>query len=424
MIDIKFIRENPEIVKKAVEDKGIKLDVNELLKLDKERRELGEKVQGLRQKRNEVAREKNIEKGKRIKEELGGLEDKLKLVEDKFNYLMLITPNIPTPDTPVGPDSKSNKEIFKWGEIPKFNFPIKDHIELGKNLDIVDLSAGTKTSGFRGYYLKNEGALLHWAVLNFALEKITSNGFVPMVPPTLLHEFALVGSGHFPFGKQDVYQLANPGKLESGDEIKTPTFLAGTSEPSLLAYFSDKVLNEKDLPIKVCALTQCYRSEVGDYGKDVRGLYRVHEFTKVEQVVICKNKLEESEELFRLMQSISENILQELGLPYHVIQNSTGDMGAGKYKMYDIETWMPARNNYGETHSNSNLTDWQARRLNMKFKNKKGDVNYCYTLNNTVIASPRILIAILENYQQEDGSIIIPEVLKKYLGKEKIIPNR
>lgn len=420
MLDIKFIRENTEVVKKAVQDKGIEINIDELLNLDEQRRKLLVEVENLRHERNKAAQEKNIEKGKQVKSELGKLEDQLKEAEEKFDQLMLLTPNIPASDTPVGPDSKSNKEVSKWGEIPKFDFPIKNHIELGKLLDIVDLEAGAKVSGFRGYYLKNEGAILHWAVLNFAFGKIKSRGFVPMVPPTLVHDFVLLGSGHFPFGKEDVYQVANPGKVESGEEIRTPVYLAGTSEPSLLSYFADKTIPEIDLPIKVCALTQCYRSEVGAYGKDVKGLYRVHEFTKVEQVVICRNNLGESKEIFREMQSISENLLQDLGLSYRVIQNSTGDMGAGKYRMYDIETWMPARKDYGETHSNSNLTDWQARRLNMKFKDKSGQTHFCYTLNNTVLASPRILIAILENYQQKDGSVTVPKVLQNYCGFEKI----
>lgn len=427
MLDIKFIRENSKIVKKAIKDKGIDLDLDHILEIDGKHKELLISVQKIREERNKLTdlikgkpTSEQIKKGKELKEKLEKDENALRAVAEELKLLLLKVPNIPAAETPIGPDSKFNKEISKWGKIPEFNFPIKSHMDIGKDLDMVDFIAGAKISGFRGYYLKNEGALLHWAILRFAFDKMVSHKFVPMVPPTLVHEFVLYGSGHFPFGKQDAYQIINAGKNERGEEIKTPTYLTGTSEPSLLAYFSDKVLDEKDLPIRVSALTQCYRSEVGDYGRDVKGLYRIHEFMKVEQVIICKNDLKESEKLHKEMQLISEEILQELNLPYHVVQNSTGDMGAGKYKMFDTETWMPARKNYGETHSNSNLTDWQARRLNMKFKNKNGEVNYCYTLNNTVIASPRILIAILENYQQKDGSVIIPKVLQKYLGFEKI----
>jgi seryl-tRNA synthetase len=237
MLDIKFIRENKEKVKKAIEDKGIKLDLDELLKFDEKRRDFITKIDSLRSERNKVAKERNVEKGKAIKVKLESLESESREAEKKYSELMLFVPNIPASDTPVGSDSKSNKEIRTWGEIPQFNFPIKNHIELGENLGILDLTAGSKTAGFRGYYLKNEGALLSWAILNFALQKIISHGFVPMVPPTSVHEFVLIGSGHFPFGKQDVFQIANPGKMESGEEIKNPIYLAGTSEPSLLAYF-------------------------------------------------------------------------------------------------------------------------------------------------------------------------------------------
>ncbi len=422
MLDINYIRENPDLVKKAVKDKALEINIDELLDSDQKRRELLAEVENLRAKRNIAAKTRNIEKGKEIKVALKELEENLKKTEERFWYLMLYVPNIPAPDAPVGPNADFNKEVSKWGEIPEFDFEAKDHIALGGMLGILDLEQGVKVSGFRGYYLKNEGAILHWAILRFALDKILAAGFNLIVPPTLVHEDVLVGSGHFPFGKENVYQILNPGKLETGEEIKNPLFLTGTSEPSLLAYFMDKTLKEEELPVKVCALTQCYRSEVGDYGKDTKGLYRIHEFTKVEQVVICKNDLAESEEWFGKMQKISEEILQELDVPYHVIANSTGDMGAGKYRMNDIEAWMPGRGKYGETHSNSNLGSWQARRLNMKFKSKDGKTYYPFTLNNTVIASPRILIAILENFQTKNGSIKIPQALTAYTNFSEIKP--
>lgn len=422
MLDINFIRENKDLVKKAIADKAMELNLEELLLLDEKRRQLILKVDELRHQRNQAAEKRDIEEGKKIKQELNALEEQLKREEDRYNHLMLFVPNIPSKDSPIGKDATANKELKKWGEIKKFDFPVKNHIDLGKMLDIIDLEQGAKVSGFRGYYLKNQGAILHWAILQFALEKIRTASFSLLVPPTLVHEKVLVGSGHFPFGKENVYQIANPGKLQSGEEIKNPLFLTGTSEPTLLAYFMDKTLDESKLPVKVCALTQCYRSEVGDYGKDTRGLYRIHEFAKVEQVVICKNDLSESMDHFNKMQQISEEILQELGLPYRAIANSTGDMGAGKYYMVDLETWMPGRENYGETHSNSNLTDWQARRLNLKFKGKDGKAYYCYSLNNTVIASPRILIAILENYQQKDGSVKIPPALVSFTNFSEIKP--
>lgn len=411
MLDINFIRENKNLVKKAIKDKAMDLDLDALLAIDQKRKDLITQVEDLRRQRNEAASKRDIEKGKLIKVQLDKLEGELKREEDRFNHLMLFVPNIPATDAPIGPDANFNKEVSKWGEIPKFDFETKDHIELGKLLDIIDLEKGVKVSGFRGYYLKNEGAILHWATLNFALDKIREAGFNLMVPPTLVHEKALIGSGHLPFGKDNIYQIAD-----------NPLYLTGTSEPSLLAYFMDQTLNEEDLPIKICALTECYRSEVGDYGKDTRGLYRLHEFTKVEQVVICKNDLEESERWFREMQKISEGILQALGIPYHVIANSTGDMGAGKYRMHDLEAWMPGRGKYGETHSNSALGDWQARRLNIKLKKKDGKTYYAFTLNNTVIASPRILIAILENFQTKDGKVLIPKALAPYTNFQEITP--
>ncbi len=406
MLDINYIRENINIVKKAVEEKGIELDIDKLIDLDAKKRALIQEVDEMRREKNLASAARDVDKGKDIKQKLGVLEEKLRPLEVEFAELMLSVPNIPSPNSPVGLDATSNVEVSKWGEIPQFEFPAKDHVELGKALGILNLESGARTSGFRGYYLIGKGAILHWALLQLAMQKIIGAGFTPLVPPSLVKSEVLVGSGHFPFGKDDIYKI-------EGSENE---FLTGTSEPSLLAYYEDITVDEGDLPIKLCALTHCYRSEVGDYGKDTRGLYRVHEFDKVEQVVICKNDPEVAKDWFTKMQKISEELLQDLGLPYHVVSTSTGDMGAGKFEMNDIETWMPGRGKFGETHSNSSLTDWQARRLNLKFRTGGGKTNYCYTLNNTVLASPRIIIAILENFQQADGSVRIPEVLHKYTG--------
>jgi len=413
MLDIEFIRQNKAEVKKAARDKQLNPKVvDKLLAADIKRRRLLQKIEKLRRKRNEVARQRDIKRGKEIKIELGKLEPQLKKIEKEYKELMLLVPNIASSDTPIGKDDSQNKQVKKWGRLPKFSFKAKSHIELSKNLDLIDFKAGVKTSGFRGYYLKNEAALLHFAVLYYAWQKIVNEGFTPMFPPSILREFTLIGSGHFPFGRDDVYQIANPGA--------EPLYLAGTAEPSLLAYFANKTFKEEDLPIKVCGWTQCYRSEVGSYGKDTKGIYRVHEFMKVEQVVLCKNDFESSNNWLEKMKGYSEKILQDLKLPYRVVQVCTGDMGAGKHKMYDIETWMPSRNGYSETHSDSNLTDWQSRRLNIRYKTKKGEIKYVHALNNTVIASPRILIPILENHQQKDGSVVIPKVLQSLVGKEEI----
>ncbi len=427
MLDIKFIRENKEVVKDAVKKKYLKTDIERLLELDEKRRSLIQNSESIKAEQNKlsqkIAREKNdedLEKSKELKGKFKELEKELGAIEKEYWALMMLVPNISAPDTPVGPDDSANKEIAKWGQPRKFDFEIKDHISLGKELDIIDTETGVRVSGFRGYYLKNEGAILHLALLWYCWNKIIKAGFKPLLGPTLVKEFVLYGSGHFPFGKEEVYQIGSSGDLAGGEQSKEPLYLAGTSEPTLLTYFSDQTLAEKDLPMKVCSFSTCYRSEAGSYGKDTRGLYRLHEFSKVEQVVLCKNDLAESNEWLEKMKEISEGILQDLELPYRVVQNASGDMGAGKYKMYDIETWMPSRANFGETHSDSNLTDWQSRRLNIRYKDARGETKFVYTLNNTVIASPRILIAILENYQQSDGLVEVPKVLWDLCGFKKI----
>ena len=431
MLDIKFIRENKEAVKEAVRKKYLNVDIDRLLALGEKRRDLIQKSEAIKAQHNKLsgklAKEKNeadLARSKKLKDKFKELEKELAEVKEEYDGLMLLVPNIFSSDTPVGSDDSANKEVTRWGEPKKFDFKIRDHIELGKDLDIIDAEAGVKVSGFRGYYLKNEGAMLHLAVLWYCWQKIIKSGFKPLIGPILVKDFVLFGSGHFPFGKEEVYQIGNPEKLASEEKVSEPLYLTGTSEPTLLAYFSDKILPADDLPIKVCSFSQCYRSEAGSYGKDAKGLYRLHEFTKVEQVVLCKNDLEESDGWLEKMRQISEGILQDLKLPYRVVQNSSGDMGAGKYKMYDIETWMPSRGKYGETHSDSNLTDWQARRLNIRYKDLAGAIKFVHTLNNTVIASPRILIAILENYQQTDGSVEIPKALRPYMGKLKYIKRK
>jgi len=419
MLDINFIRENPEKIKEACKAKQVNIDIDKLLSLDKKRRNLIKESEGLRFEQKKLGKE-DRKKAKKIKDKFKKIKEELKQVIKEYELLMALVPNLYSDDTPIGADEKDNKEVYKWGKVPKFDFPIKSHIQLGENLNLIDFEKGTKVSGFRGYFLKNELALLQIALIMYSIQKIVDKGFEFMIPPTLLKEFALFGSGHFPTGKQEVYQVANPGKLADGSSVKEPLYLAGTSEPPLLAYFSNTTFKEKDLPIKVSAFSQCYRSEIGSYGKDTKGLYRLHEFMKVEHIVLCKNDNKESDEWLEKMKKNSEEIVQDLKLPYRVLQICTGDMGDGKRKMYDIETWMPSRNSYGETHSASNLTDWQARRLNIKYKTSKGEVKYVHALNDTVIALPRILISLLECYQQKDGSVKIPKVLQKYLGFDKI----
>ncbi len=435
MLDIKFVKENKEAFKKAIKDKNIDLDLEELLQVDKKRVQLLQEIESLQAEKNklnaEIAQAENkkviIAKGSEIKKELAKLEPKYKEIKNRFEDLMVRVPTIPSKDTPVGKDDADNVEIDRWGDKPKFDFEPKTHIEIGKKLDILDLEKGAKVGGYRGYYLKNEGVSLVMGVMMYAVSKMIEKGFAPMIPPTLVKEFALFGSGYFKGREYDgetdeIYQVATSDKEADGSKSKEKKFLVGTAEPSLLAYYSGEVLEEKDLPIKVCGYSQCYRSEIGSYGKDTKGMYRVHEFMKVEQVVISKASIEESDKLQKEMVNISREMHEELGLPYRVLQICTGDMGAGKYKMFDLEAWMPGLKRWGETGSASNFLDWQARRLNVKYKDKNGNKKFAYLLNNTALPSPRIFIAILENYQQADGSVVVPEVLRKWMpGKIEII---
>ncbi|RMD58961.1 serine--tRNA ligase [Candidatus Parcubacteria bacterium] len=433
MLDIKFIRENVNLVKEAVKNKNIDLDIDELLELDNQRRRLQQQIDELRTQRNQLAQAakgerpslEEIEQGKQIKEKLAKLEQEKRETEERFNALMWLTPTIPSQQTPIGKDDSQNVEIRKWGEPPQFSFSPRDHITLGKELDILDLERGVKVGGYRGYFLKNEGVFLHLGLMMFALHKMVQKGYTPFIPPTIVKEFVLYGSGHFPFGKEEIYQIANPGKLADGSDVKEKKYLVGTAEPPLCAYHSGEVLKEEELPKKYCGFSQCYRSEVGSYGKDTRGIYRIHEFMKVEQVVLCRGDYTESEKIHQEITAIAEEIVQNLKIPYRVLEICTGDMGAGKYRMYDIETWMPSRHSYGETHSSSNLGDWQARRLNIKYFTASGEKKYVHMLNNTAIASPRFLIALLENYQQADGSVVVPEVLRPFIpGHPEIIKKK
>lgn len=436
MLDIKYIRENVEGLKKAIAEKNIVLDLDELLKLDEKRVDLMQKIETLSAKKNELNeqmkapdtdREKIITEGKKIKEEISDLEPEFKEVREKFDELMVLVPVIHADDTPVADNEDGNVETFVWGKKPAFDFETKNHIEIGKNLDIIDLERGAKVGGYRGYYLKNEGVLLVMALMNYALNKMVEKGYSPMIPPTLIKEFPLFGSGYFK-GKEydgeidEIYQVATSNKEADGTVSKDKKFLVGTAEPSLLAYHSGEVLKEDQLPMRLCGYSQCYRSEIGSYGKDTKGMYRVHEFMKIEQVILAAADTDESDKLQQEMIEISKEMHEELGLPYRQLRICTGDLSAGKYKMFDIEAWMPGLERWGETGSASNFLDWQSRRLNVKYLDKDGKKKYVYMLNNTALPSVRPLIAILENFQQEDGSVIIPEVLRKWMpgGMEKI----
>lgn len=413
MLDIKYIRENLELCKEAAKNKNRVVEWDKLLGLDSVRRALIGESELKRALRNTIQGDGKDsaarEKGKKLKEELKKIEDELREVEEKFQALMLTVPNVPDKSVPIGKDASGNKEIKKWGNVPKFDFPVKDHIELGKSLDLIDLERGAKVGGSRAYFLKNEAAQMEFAVLFYTLQKLTKKGYTPLIAPSLVREFTLVGNGQFPWGKEEVYHLE-----------KDDVYLAGTAEVPVTAYFSDEVLKEEDLPKKFVAFSPCFRREAGSYGKDTRGVYRLHQFNKIEQVIISINDMNNSFTLHEELLANAEEILQDLELPYRVLLMCTGDMGEPQVKKYDIETWMPSRKAYGETMSNSVMGDFQARRLKIRYKTKGGRMNFCHTLNNTAIASPRILIAILENYQQKDGSVRVPKVLQPFLGKEVI----
>ncbi|MFT5360007.1 MAG: seryl-tRNA synthetase [Candidatus Paceibacteria bacterium] len=419
MLDIKFIRDNPDLVAAAAEKKHIKFDVKELLTIDKKRVELTNEVDHLREEQNRVSKtvaetqdqEKRAELIRHMrehKEKLQAQESQLKELMQEWQVLMLQVPNIPDVSVPEGKTDENNLEVKLWGEKPSFDFEPKDHVELMTKLDLADFERGTKVSGFRGYILKNDGFLLQQALLSYVLDKLVKKGFTPMQVPSLVRKETLLGTGYLPQGEDDLY------KTQDDD------YLAGTGEVSTMSYYRDEVLKKEDLPIKFLAFSTCFRREAGSHGKDVKGLYRVHEFYKLEQVVLSEASHEESVTLHEELTMNAEEILQDLGLHYHVVVNCGGDLGLGQVKKYDIEAWIPSQDKYGETHSSSYFHDFQTRRLNIKYDDGEKK-RLAHSLNNTAIAFPRILIPVIENNQNEDGTITIPEVLRPYMGGKSII---
>jgi len=417
MLSLDFIRANREKVIEAAKNKGRKVDIDLILKLDDQRREFIQKIQTLREERNNTSHqkpdEKTINRGKQIKDELKKLEDSLSKISVQLDTLVSFVPNIPLLEVPVGKDKTGNVEIKKWGKIPKFDFQPKSHIDLGLTLDLIDFERGTKVSGFRGYFLKNQAAQLQIALLFYVFQKLVKKGYTPLVAPAIVKGFAFFGSGQFPWGENEVYKL--------NDE---DAYLAGTAEVPVTSYYSGEILKESELPKKFVVFSPCFRREAGAYGKDAKGLYRVHEFWKVEQVIIADEDVEKSKKLHEELQKNCEEILQDLNLPYRVLLMCTGDMGEPQIKKYDTETWMPSKQAYGETMSNSIMGNFQTRRLKIKYRKKDGSTEYCFSLNNTALASPRILIALIENYQQKDGSVKVPEVLQSLVGLKEITPKK
>src|SRR3990172_7785633 len=408
MLDIQFIRENTEKVKKGVADKQFDPSiVDKVLELDGKRRKLIVEVEELRAKRNKVAEEKNIEEGKKVKEELKAKEPQLESIEKEFEDILNQVPNIPLPQVPVGKSEKDNIEVRKWGEPKKFDFTAKDHLELGKSLGILDFEAGAKVAGSQFYFWYREGALLELALVQYAMELLGKEGFIPVITPDLAKSRYYLGTGYSPKGNE-----AQTYEIKDQD-----LGLIATAEVTLAGKHADEVIPEANLPLKYIGYSHCFRQEAGAYGKYSKGLYRVHQFTKAEMFIYCLP--EESDRYHQHILEMEEKIYQDLGLPYRVVEMCTGDLGAMAARKFDIEAWIPTRGEYGEVTSTSNCTDYQARNLNIKFKGKE-KADYVHMLNGTAIATSRTPLAILENYQQEDGSVVVPEVLRKWIGKDVI----
>ncbi len=411
MIDINFIRENPEKVKKGVAAKQAdpKL-VDQVLELDEKRKELIQKTETLRQKRNEIAKlKKPSDEGKKIKDELQQIEPELKKAEEELKKILFELPNPPADDVKTGNDESENEVIKKWGEPTKFDFTPKDHLELGEILGIIDVPRAAKVSGTRFYYLKGAGVILEFALIQYALKTLAKEGFTPVVPPVLIKKESMQGMGYLEHGgEENMYVLDGDGLV-----------LVGTSEQSMGPMHTDEVLDDKKLPLRYMGFSSCFRREAGAYGKDTRGIFRVHQFDKVEMFSFTKP--EESDKEHEFLLSLEKNFFQALKIPYQVVKMCSGDLGAPAARKYDIEAWLPGQEKYREVTSTSTCTDFQARRLNIKFKNGE-KTDFVHMLNGTAFAIGRTIVAILENYQQKDGSVLIPEVLQPYVGFDKILP--
>lgn len=420
MLDIKFIRENKDIVQNGAKKKRIDIDIEKLLLLDDERIKQLKEVEDLRSEVNRVSNDISrnqdqalkiqlIEEMRLVKEDIKKKEEKLKVTMEEWQRTMLQVPNVPDISVPDGKSDEENVEVRSWGEKPVFDFTPKDHVAIVEALDLADFERGTRVSGFRGYFMKNDGALLFFALWQYFLDYFVSQGYTPMIVPSLVRKEALMGTGYIPGGEDDLY------KTQDGE------YLAGTAEVAMMSYHSGEVLKKEELPKKYIAFSPCFRREAGAHGKDVKGLIRVHEFFKFEQVLLCEANHEESAKLHEEITAHVEHLMQELGIPYHVVVNCGGDLGLGQVKKYDIEAWMPSQNKYRETHSSSYFHDFQTRRLNIKYKDENGKSKYVHSLNNTACATSRLPAAILENYQQANGTVKIPEVLRKYMGNKEFI---
>jgi seryl-tRNA synthetase len=419
MLDIKFIRENLDLVKDAARKKHVKINLDELVTLDDSRRALLTAIETKKSEQNQMSprvatttddaeRMGLIAQMKILKEEIQKGEEEFKEVMVKWQALMLQVPNIPDMSVAEGNDDSDNREVKVWGEQTKFDFVPKSHVDIMTNLKMVDFERGQKVHGFRGYYLINGGAKLSWAIWNYAQSFFMRKGFNPMLVPTIVRKANLYGTGHLPNDAEDVYNTQDED------------YLIGTAEVSTMGYYADEVLDEKEFPIKWLSFSPCYRREAGSHGKDTKGLIRVHEFYKLEQVMLCAASHEESVKHHEWLNRNTEEFIESLGIPYHTVQNCAGDLGLGQVKKYDVELWVPGEEKYREISSASYFHDFQTRRFNIRYKDSEGKTRYAHSLNCTAIPTPRILVSLVENFQQADGTVRIPEVLQPYFGASVI----
>ena len=416
MLDIKFIRQNPQRVREAVVKKGLDVDIDRLLQLDSQYRAVLAEVEEMRAQQNEFSRriadlppaerEQGLADMKVLSNEIDARQEDLRNLKAQLDELMLMVPNLPAEDVPVGKDESENKVVKVEGEKPHFDFEPKDHEALGKLLDLIDLERAAKTSGSRFSILKNQLVILEFALVRFALDLLQEEGFTLLVVPQLINETTMLGAGFLPYGEDEIYRTQ--------DNL----YLIGTAEQTIVGMHQSEIIPEKELPKKYAGFSTCFRREAGSYGKDVKGIFRQHQFDKVEMFIFCSP--EDSQKMHQYLVGLQEKIVRALKLPYRVVRMCTGDLGMPAADKYDIECFLPGQDRYRETHSCSNCTDFQARRLNIRLRRKDGKVELVHTLNGTAIAIGRMLIAILENYQQKDASIAIPEVLRSYCGFEKI----
>jgi seryl-tRNA synthetase len=421
MIDIKEIRENPQKFKDACEAKKFAVDIDKLVEVDTALKTIKQKLQDISTDKNRIGKsipnlstddkQSALTQLAELKQEEAKYSEELGQLQPQFDEIMQQVPQPADDDVPLGKDDTENTEIRKEGEIWRFDFKPKDHVQLGLALGIIDVERGVKLAGTRNYFLKGDGALLHWAVLRFAMDHMVGKGYVPLSVPLLMKDEAMRGTGYYPGSEEQTYRMEK-------DQLN----LVGTAEVPLTAYRMGEILDAAELPLRYVALSSCFRREAGAAGKDTYGLYRIHQFDKVEQVVICENSAEQSGKFHEEILANAEAVMKALELPYRVVNVCTGDLGRGQAKKFDIEAWMPSRGGYCETHSASKFYEFQARRMNLRYKDPATRKNlFCHTLNNTVIASPRILIPIMELYQNSDGSIKIPKILRPYMNGKEII---